>query len=387
MKLTNASIEDFACPTGKADVTFFCSELPGFGLRVRSSGVKRWVVQFEVHGKTRRVTIGDPRLFNAEEARRIARQILAKAKLGQDPAQEKVAARLAAKLTLGAVAERYLADREGKLRPASMKHAQRHLRVWWKPLHGKPLGAITRKDIAALLDGPPVAASRARATLMALYSWAIKRGEIEVNPVIGTAIPDEHVKPRERVLTETELVKIWRACNDDAYGRIIRLLILCGSRRAEVGDLKWNELYPDEGVWRLPPERSKSGRGLVLPLASEAWAILGTVPRWRDGDFLFGRRAGFQGWAPNKRRLDERSGVTGWRHHDLRRSVATHMNDIGVQPHIVEAVLGHTTFRRGVAAVYNRASYQPQVKAALAQWADRIAALVEGREQKVIPLR
>jgi hypothetical protein len=143
MKLTSSSIEALACPSDKADVTYFCDSLPGFGLRIRASGVRRWVVQFEVHGKTRRVTIGPPEVFTAEEARRIARQMLARVRLGQDPAAEKAEAKIAAKLTLGAVAERYLADREGKLRPSSMAHARRYLLGWWKPLHGLPLHKVT----------------------------------------------------------------------------------------------------------------------------------------------------------------------------------------------------------------------------------------------------
>ena len=153
MKLTNSSIASLSCPTGKAEITYFCSELPGFGYRIRASGVKRWVVQYEMHGKTKRITIGRPETFTAEEARRIARQTLAKVRLGQDPAAEKSDAKLAAKLTLGSVADEFLADRESKLRPSSMVPLRRYLLRWWKPLHGKPLSAITRKDIATHLSG------------------------------------------------------------------------------------------------------------------------------------------------------------------------------------------------------------------------------------------
>jgi integrase len=387
MKLTNASIATLACPPGKSDHTFFCDDLPGFGYRIRSSGVKRWVCQFEVHGKTRRITIGSPDLFSAEEARRIARQTLAKARLGVDAVAEKAEAKAAAALTLGSVVERYLADKEGKLRPSSMVHLKRHLRVWWKPLHRMPLNAVARKDIAAHLDGPPVAAAQARTSLMALYSWAMKRGDAESNPVIGTAVPDEHIKPRERVLTAAELVEVWRAAGDDVYGKIIKLLILCGSRRAEIGDMQWNELHQQEGIWILPAERAKNARVHVMPLASEAWAILATVPRWRDGAFVFGRKAGFQAWSLNKRLLDHRVDLAPWVIHDIRRSVATGMAEIGILPHVIEAVLSHVSgHKAGIAGVYNKASYEREMKSALALWADHVRSLVEGSERKIIPL-
>src|SRR5262245_5675263 len=105
MKLTSSSIETLACPDGRAEATFFCSELPGFGYRVRRSGVKRWVVQYEFGGRTRRITLGDPRVLTAEEARRIARQHLAKKALGLDPAAEKAEAKAAAALTVRSVIE------------------------------------------------------------------------------------------------------------------------------------------------------------------------------------------------------------------------------------------------------------------------------------------
>src|SRR5262245_45408486 len=146
MKLTSSSIAALVCPSDK---TYFCDDLPGFGLRVRASGVKRWVVQYEIHGQTRRVTIGSPDLFTADQARRVARQTLAKVRLGQDPAADKAEAKVAAKLTLGSVVNDYLADKAGKMRPSSMAHVRRYLLQWWKPLHGMPLHKVTRRDIAA----------------------------------------------------------------------------------------------------------------------------------------------------------------------------------------------------------------------------------------------
>jgi len=117
-------------------------------------------------------------------------------------------------------------------------------------------------------------------------------------------------------------------------------------------------------------------------------AILADVPRMVGRDLLFGERspAGFQSWDPHKAALDARSGVTGWQLRDIRRSVATKMADIGVQPHIIEQILNHQSgHKAGPAGIYNRSSYEREVRAALALWADHVRTLVDGGERKVIP--
>src|SRR5262245_16702078 len=108
MKLTNQIAEQTACPIGKSEIIIFDETCPAFGFRVRASGVRRWIAQYEMHGQTKRITIGPLHLFTAEQARRIAREQLAKARLGHDPAAEKAAEKAAARLTLGNVIETYL---------------------------------------------------------------------------------------------------------------------------------------------------------------------------------------------------------------------------------------------------------------------------------------
>jgi integrase len=185
------------------------------------------------------------------------------------------------------------------------------------------------------------------------------------------------------VLSNTELGAIWRACGDDEFGKIIRLLTLLGSRRQEIGGLRWSEVDLDAGVWTLPAERSKNHRAHAIPLLPAALAIINSVPR-TSRDCLFGTRAraGFCSWSDSKRELDRRLGdaVKPWQVHDIRRSVATGMADIGIEPHVIEAVLNHYSgHRRGVAGIYNRSSYEKAVRLALARWADHVMALVEGR--------
>src|SRR5262249_17100195 len=179
------------------------------------------------------------------------------------------------------------------------------------------------------------------------------------------------------------------ACKDDDHGRIIRLCILLGSRRAEIGAARGSEFLDLEGPqprWRLPPERSKTHREHVLPLLPMALAIIPRLPRMAGGDQLFGTRsdAGFNAWHVSKLALDQRSGVTGWTVHDLRRTFSTKLHDLGVAPHVVEEILSHRAHRSGARGHYNYSRYEREVRAALALWEDLVESLVEDRERKVV---
>src|SRR5262249_21604390 len=159
---------------------------------------------------------------------------------------------------------------------------------------------------------------------------------------------------------------------DDDFGRIVRLLILTGCRRSEVGGMAYSEFDLEAGTWTIRKERSKNGHAHRLPVlpAMSDLLITGRVRGERDG--LFGDRAdGFTQWSAAKRELDQRLEIAAWRLHDIRRSVATKMGDIGIQPHIIEQILNHQSgHKSGVAGVYNRSNYTNEVRAALALWHD-----------------
>jgi len=241
-----------------------------------------------------------------------------------------------------------------------------------------------------------VAAARSRTTLSALFKWAMGHGYVQYNPVIVTINPDNGV-PRDRVLSDRELAAVWNSSGDDDYGKIIRLLILTGCRKSEVGGLCWSEFaelsYAGARIWTIPGSRTKNKRDHALPLPRAFWEIVESVERRPGRDFLFGYSDhGYSNWYDPKVALDRRCGVTSWTHHDIRRTVATRLAEspphgLGVKPHVVEALLNHVSgHKAGVAGIYNRASYQPEIKTALAMWADYLHATIVGGERKIIPL-
>jgi integrase len=391
VKLTKAAVA--ALTTDKGDQTFWDDETPGFGIRVRD-GKKSYRIQYRVGLQQRSESLGDVRKVPLDDARRIARQRFAEVELGHDPAGDREKAKaLAAKaaLTLGAVADRYLDAKRGAIRASTHREATRYFGLLWAPLRGQPIGTITRADVAGQLQviskkHGKVSAARARANLSAMYAWAIGEALCEMNPVLGTNNPAEGIKSRARVLSDAELRLVWNAAGDGDFARIVRLLILTGARRQEIGSAKWVDVDFETGVLTIPAERAKNGHVLELPLPALALGILQSTPR--RGDHVFGATGtGFTSWSiatvAMRRRLTKP--MAPWSLHDLRRSMRTGLGRIGVPPHIAELLINHV--KGGVEAVYDRYSYEAEKRAALARWADHIAAVVEGRASNVVPMR
>jgi integrase len=176
-------------------------------------------------------------------------------------------------------------------------------------------------------------------------------------------------------------VCVWHACAHDDYGRILRLLILTGQRKSEIGNLSWSEIDFERLQIELPGSRTKNKRSHLVPLSDQAITILRTILRRLDRDLLFGQGAGgFSGWSKSKERLDARlpTNIASWTVHDIRRSVVTHMGERGfAEPHVVEAIVNHISgTKAGVAGVYNRAAYANEKRRALELWAEHLGALI-----------
>ena len=247
-----------------------------------------------------------------------------------------------------------------------------------KPLHDMNIGKITLKDVAAVLESAKkksgaTTSLRVRSNLSALFAYAIGMGLREDNPVINTlraAVPNGG--KRDRVLSEEEIAAIWQNLPEDHdFSRIIKLLILTGCREDEIGSLSWSEVV--DGEIRLPAERCKNGHAHTVHLSKLA---LEQLPPQREGRApVFGKgRGGYRGFNKSKHALDAKLNFDKpWRIHDLRRSVATHMAEIGVLPHIIEATLNHLSgHKSGIAGVYNRATYDDERAHALDKWASHI---------------
>jgi integrase len=399
MKITAQSADGLKLESGEADRIWFDDAIPGFGLRVRDTGSRSWIFQYKVAGKTRRLVIGQASAIKAGRAREIASEHHAKVKLGGDPAAEKRLQVHRASHTFGALVAKYLDQQRSGLRPGSFREIARHLEKHSEPLHRMTLDAVDQRTIAERLGAiekksGAVTANRVRASMSAMYTWGMREALVLANPAANTNKREE--KPRDRILTDAELRLVWKALDDNQYGTIVKLLMLTGQRANEIASLRWSEIDFDRGVISLPSERTKNGRPHEVPMATQVRSLLGAQERTDGRELVFGRSIGpFSGFSRCKAGLDGRiaelngnRGLAQWVLHDLRRSAATGMAEIGIQPHVIEAVLNHVSGHKGgIAGIYNRAQYSAEKAQALARWDEHIRTVVEGSPKKVVELR
>ncbi len=405
MKLTARTIGTIRVAGGNAEAIVYDDEIPGFGVRVRKGGSRNFVFTYRFGGKNKRLTLGTAAPQAFPDIRRRVLELQAKVRMGIDPAAERDSNRARAAESFKVLASRFLLEHRKTVKPTTYSETERYLLVKAKVLHGMPITAVTRRDVAGVLSataanaakgkGGNSAANRCRAALSSLFAWAMTEGVVEENPTIGTTTRAEPKRDRTLVDPETgdmsELVLVWRALDGSAFGDVGRLLILTAQRRDEIGGLRWSELDEDFTRIRLPAERVKNKREHLVPLSNAARAIIARQPRVVGQDCIFAVRSrnGMTSWDGHKKALDAKlPGMVPWTIHDLRRTAATGMARIGVQPHVVEAVLNHQSGSKGgVAGVYNLNTYLPEKAAALTLWAEHLMAAVAGKPAKVVPLR
>jgi integrase len=369
-------------PPKKGQVDIFDKGYPGLALRVSYGGAKSFVVFYTIGGRLRRLTLGQypaMTLLDARDAWRVARQSVAR---GIDPTK----ARSATGAAMGfpeVVAEWLKRDQSDN---KSLRQVTRVVEADLLPAwSGKRIDEIGKRDVFDLLDaiadrGAPSMARRVYAHLNRFFRWCVERDIISASPMMAMARPGSGTS-RERVLTDDELVAVWRGAEElGPFGAVTRLLMLTGSRLNEIAQMKWAELSSD--AINLTGDRTKNGEPHIIPLSAPAKSLIAGLPRISNCDFVFSTdgHEPISSWSRAKDKLDAASGVFDWRLHDLRRTTATGMAELGVAPHIVEACLNHVSgHKAGVAGVYNKAAYATEKASALHAWGAHVVALVEGR--------
>ncbi len=389
MKLTQARIAALFCPVGKRDALIFDDDQRGLGVRVTAGGSKSFLAQYTVHGQKRRVPLGSCDALPLAKAREAARAIMGDVAKGIDPAAERRAAAAETRqkaerdaLTLSKLIDDWRELHLVNRREGYAVEAVRSIRRAFADYLEWPAADIDRALAVKVLDGmaregSAAAASHACAYGKACFGWAIARGTLAANPFLG--VPVAPTAKRDRVLSDEELAAIWRATDGPgSFNGIVRVLMLSGQRRDEVSGMEWAELAGDLSTWTIPGTRAKNGAASVVPLAPAVRELIKARPRAAALVFA-GEKGQFSGWSKAKAALDARSGVTDWVLHDLRRTVATNLQKLGVRLEVTEAVLNHTGSRAGVVGLYQRHDWAREKEAALGAWATHVLALVDGR--------
>jgi integrase len=405
---------------------YFDPALPGFGLLVTPAGSKSFVAQYRAgRGRaapTRRVTIGPFGTWTPEQARAEARRILGEAAHGRDPAKARAEKRrggAAAGTALAAVVADWLKRDQAHNR--SRGEVERLMRREVVPVLGnRPMAEIRKRELIALVEaiadrGAPILANRVLAHTKRLFKWAASRDLIETDPAAHVARPAPEVR-RDRVLDDDELLAVWRAAEPlgAPFGAGVRLLAATGARREEIFAAGWAEVDEAAACLRLPASRNKVKEARVIPLSPLATAVLDGLPR--AGRFVVSARGdkSFSNITHAKARLDTAiarqraearlgrrlradeepeagDALPAWRLHDLRRTVATGLQRLGVRLEAIEAVLGHVSgSRAGIVGVYQRHRFEDEARAALAAWGAHLQRLLDGGASaaaEVMPLR
>lgn len=411
--ITKATAE--AAVARAKDYLVWDSKLSGFGLKVTPSGSRVFVFQYRMGGrgaKVRRYTIGKFPGLTVEAARKIATELNAQKSRGIDPQAVKIAERrMASELAFAAYAEGFI---DGHLKQAwKSSHADGAalLRNYAAPvLRNTALPDIDRaaiKRVLARAQGKAATARNLFAVLRLLFNHAADSGDLAVSPMLGQKAPPMPVS-RDRTLNDVELELVWR-CSDALeypFGPLVRMLILTGARREEVAGLDWSELDRQNHLWTLPANRSKNGIAAIMPLSSPAIEELdklgqrtGRDKGWPRRGLVFSTtgKTPVSGFSKAKRRLDDAVKIAGrkkgvvvepWRLHDLRRTLATGMQRLGVRFEVVEAILNHVSGAKGgVAGIYQRYGWEPEKRAALDAWGSLIARLLDPTdESNVVPI-
>lgn len=393
MKLTEREIEKLVCPAGKRDRLVFDDTQRGLAVRVTASGGKTYLAQYTISGQKRRVPLGSCSAISLARARQACEAVMGAKASGIDTVVERKAkaeaVRIVAEresLTLAALVETWRDLHLAQRRPRYAKEAVRALqhafhRQWSKPAENLDRAAVVRVLDPMAKAGHTSIASRTAAYGRACYQWGLKRGTVAINPF--SALPSIGPPPRrERVLTDHELAAIWRAASvtPPPFGPIVRLLLLTGQRREEVAGMTRGELSEDLSTWTIAGSRTKNGQPHVVPLAEPARELLRKLPQ--ESDLVIpGDKAPspFSGWSKAKARLDPDSGVRDWVLHDLRRTMATGLQRLGVRLEVTEAVLNHISgSRAGIVGIYQRHDWAAEKRAALGAWAHHVLRITDG---------
>jgi integrase len=322
-------------------------------------------------------------------ARTAAQKIMLARLDGQDPAAEKQSKRKRpAGLSVSEIVNQYRAE---YLDPREVGRETGRIleRIVLSQWDGRQITEITRTDVRECIDaiirrGAVAMAGRTFRVIRAMFNWCVGRGLIETSPCAGL-MPPPSGRPRDRVLSDEELVRVLRAAlaMPGPFGAIVMMLALTGQRRSEVANMCWDELDLEKGIWTIPARRSKNRRAHMVHLTTQMIALL--PPRHDEQPLVFGSVTGgpYSSFSSMKKLQDKASGVTNWVLHDLRRTVASGMAALGVAPHVADKILNHQSGAiSGIAAVYQRHEFLAERKAATELWSRHVVDVLERVDQQ-----
>jgi integrase len=396
IRLTKSAID--ALPPSQSDIVYWDAGCPGFGVKVTPNGRKVFIVLYRTGGagsRLRKYTIGPYGRVTLHQARVAAQKVFAAKLDGRDPAAEKrEAKRRVVADRVEDLLETFITQRLSQNRSGGeiSRLLRREVGLPWA---GRSIHEITKRDVVEVViaidqRGAPIAANKTLKSIKTFLVWCVGRAVLDQSPAEGVPLPAKEVA-RDRVLDDEELARVILAARQigGAYGGIVEFLALTGQRREEVAQVQWEELDLARRIWTIPKSRTKNAKAHVVHLSEQALAAVKRANRGGPLVFSLLGTKPFREFSRAKRELDQLSGVTGWRVHDLRRTCVSGMARLGVAPHVADKILNHQAGTiSGVAAVYQRHEFLAERRAALELWATHISRILgETPEGRIVDLK
>lgn len=388
--------------TSRLSITLWDRELKGFGARISPKGRVTWLASKAIgrgRGSTQRIVVGHYPGMPLDQARIEAGHTISRLARGEDVASlikqakaTKVASRQCP--TVKEMVTDYLKERANNPNRNAESRYEREVAQLFNCKIVPELGAskrineISKADIKAMIRrrkdaGHHVAARNLYVQLKPFFDWCTHEELIAVSPCIGVA-PLGAAKERQHKLNDDEIKALWSASGDqDLFGSFYRVLLLTAQRRGEVASMQWQEVNFDRAEWIIPALKTKNGREHLVPLSPLVVSILNAQPQRKPSEYVFGRYPGapMSGFSKAKRELDTEmltklreddpeAMLRHWRIHDLRRTAASGMASLRVEPHVIEAVLNHTPGK--LVKTYQVWQYAEERRQALGTWANHL---------------
>lgn len=370
--LTDLAIRSFGIPT-KGQRDYFDDALPGFGVRISQGGTRSFFLFTGKAHNRRRHAIGRFGIITLAQARAEAKRRLAEETLGQSKPKT---------ITFSAALSIFEEQKYPALKPRTA-HDYKAIfrRHYTKRLGELRLADISFEDVTAITDKLIRTPSEQRHALVVgntFFRWCVRRRFLKHSPLDGVDVPK--AGKRKRVLTDDELVQVYRAAEATPYpfGPIVQLLILTGQRRGEIAGLRSEWLSKTARAFTLPEGFAKNSREHTVPLGELALGVLEDID---STGLIFPARGTtdrpFSGFSKCKKAFDEMlEDVAPFTLHDLRRTFSTNLGKLGVLPHVKEALLNHVSAKSEVEAIYDQYRYLPEMRAAVELWEDHLSSLM-----------
>lgn len=362
----------------------------GLALRLNVSGKKSFIYRYRFNDKVKRYTIGSYPEISLAQARDKSKEITFNLSQGIDPLVEKRKNKdqFKGEITFAELSDLYIKRHLPSLSPSTAKEYTRIIKAELNRKLGKLyLSEITKRRLIDLIDaiavdrGHNTLSNRVRAVLSSIYSFAVNKGILESNILLNLKLKKKE-KKRDRVYSQQEIQQLWAAfeAQDQLIGTIYKLLLLIGQRAGETCQMRWSDLDLDKAIWTIPTEVTKSERLHIVPLPEQALELIFSMkpvtgskkyvfnsPKLEDQPITWIHKA--------TARIKKDSGITDFRPHDLRRTMASNLAEMGVNRTILGKILNHKGLSgdSSVTAIYDRYDYLEEKREALENWGQSLA--------------